>query len=95
MRKFNIGDIVLSTVYSIEKKIVLNENGFRVEPYIEDRFFNRTAYISGTYKSIMESRLGIPFDDKDEYQITFLDDNNTLSWVSSDNLVLIRGNYYV
>lgn len=90
MRKFNIGDVVLSKRYSIEKMIVFDCNGcFRTEPYIDDYFFNRKAYISGTYKQIMESKLGQTFEDKDEYQITFLDNSTTLAWVSGDELILL------
>lgn len=96
MRKFNIGDIVLSKRYSIEQGMVFDCNGcWRIEPYIDDYFFNREAYISGTYKSIMESKLGGSYEDKDEYQITFLDNNTTLAWVSGDDLILLRGKNYV
>ena len=93
MRKFNVGDIVLSKKYSVEQQMVFDGNGcFRFEPYIDDYFFNRKAYISGTYKQIMEARFNEPFEDKDEYQITFLDNGTTLVWVSGNDLILLMKN---
>lgn len=89
MRKFDKGDIVLCKKFTIEQRISINENGLRIEPYIGDYWFNRKAYISHTYKEYMDDILGCSHEDKDEYQITFLDDNNTLAWVSGNDLILL------
>ena len=50
MRKFDKGDVVLCKKFSIEHMLSFNTNGLRVEPYIDDYWFNRKAYISHTYK---------------------------------------------
>ena len=46
MRKFDKGDVVLCKKFSIEHKLSFNTNGLRIEPYIDDYWFNRKAYIS-------------------------------------------------
>lgn len=89
IRKFDKGDIVLCKKYSVEQRVVIDTHGFRIEPYIDDHWFNRKAYISGTYKQIMDKELGEDFEDRDEYKITFLDDNCSLSWISGNDLILL------
>ena len=37
----------------------------------------------------MDKALGVSHDERDEYEITFLDDGNSLAWVTANNLVLI------
>lgn len=55
-------------------------------------FFNREAVIEYTYKEKMEEHfkndLHEEFEDKDEYEIKFLDNKTTLAWVGADELVL-------
>ena len=89
MRKFNKDDVVICKRYSIEQRVIIDASGYRIEPYIDDHWFNRKAYISGTYKQMMEEKLGGTFEDKNEYQLTFLDDNHTLAWVHGDDLILL------
>lgn len=89
IRKFNKGDIVLCTKFSIENMIQIDASGLKSIPYVDDRFFNRRAYISKTFKEYMDKALGVSHDERDEYEITFLDDGNSLAWVSVNNLVLI------
>lgn len=40
----------------------------------------------------MEQTLGGTYEEKDEYEITFLDDGNTLAWVSGNDLTLMMRN---
>ena len=89
MRKFNKGDVVLCKKFSIEHRLSFNTNGLRIEPYIDDYWFNRKAYISHTYKEYMDKTLGDINEDKDEYELRFLDDNSTLAWVSGADLILL------
>lgn len=89
MRKFNKGDVVLCKKFSIEQRMHIDENGLRIEPYIDDYWFNRKSYISHTYKEYMDKTLGCSHEDKDEYELIFLDDNSTLAWVSGDDLILL------
>lgn len=89
MRKFDKGDVVLCKKFSIEQRISINENGLRIEPYIDDNWFNRKAYVSYTYKEYMDYTLDCSHEDKDEYELRFLDDNSTLAWVSGDDLILL------
>lgn len=91
-RRFNKGDIVLCTKFSIEQNMVIDESGIKVVPCVDDTWFNRKAYISGVYKEYMEQELGGTYEDKDEYEITFLDDGNTLAWVSGNELTLMMRN---
>lgn len=76
MRKFNKGDIVICVKYSVEQKFEMDNTGIRTTPYINDKYFNRRAYISGVYTNC---------EDMDEYQITFLDNGSTLAWVKGKN----------
>ena len=89
MRKFDKGDVVLCKKFSIEHRLSFNTNGLRVEPYIDDYWFNRKAYISHTYKEYMDKTLGNINEDKDEYKLRFLDNNSTLAWVSGADLILL------
>ena len=89
MRKFDKGDVVLCKKFSIEHSLSFNTNGSRIEPYIDDYWFNRKAYISHTYKEYMDKTLGNINEDKDEYELRFLDDNSTLAWVSGADLILL------
>ena len=91
-RRFNKGDIVLCTKFSIEQNMVIDESGIKVVPCVDDTWFNRNAYISGVYKECMEQKLGGIYEDKDEYEITFLDDGNSLAWVSGNDLTLMMRN---
>lgn len=91
-RKFNKGDIVLCTQFSIGQNRVIDECGIKIVPCIDDGYFNRRAYISKTYKECMEQTLGGIYEDKDEYEITFLDDGNSLAWVKGKDLVLLMRN---
>lgn len=91
-RKFDIGDVVLCHKFSIERKIVLSTVGINCQPCIDTSWFNRKAYISNTYKRCMEQHGTEHPKDKDEYEITFLDDGNTLAWVSGEELTLILKN---
>ena len=77
IRKFNKGDIVLCTKFSIENMIQIDASGLKSIPYVDDRFFNRRAYISKTFKEYMDKALGVSHD------------GNSLAWVSANNLVLI------
>ena len=61
----------------------------RTEPIIEDCFFNRKAIVSKVYKEYMDKTLGENHEDKNEYEITFLDDFTTLSWVSGKDLIFV------
>lgn len=88
-RRFNKGDIVLCKKFSVGLNLVIDDAGMHSSPYIDDRFFNRRAYIEYTYKECMERMLGVVNEDKDEYSIVFLDDGNSLSWVSGDDLILL------
>lgn len=90
-RKFDIGDVVLCHKFIIESKIVLSTT-ISCQPYIDTQWFNRKAYISNTYKRCMEQHGTVNPEDKDEYEITFLDDGNTLAWVSGKELTLILKN---
>ena len=89
MRKFNKGDVVLCKKFCVEQKLSIGANGLKIEPYIDDHWFNRKAYISHTYKEYMDKTIGCSHEDKDEYEIRFLDDNNTLAWVSGNDLILL------
>lgn len=89
MRQFNKGDLVLCKKFNIEHKVVIDINGIRTEPYIDDHWFNRKAYILHTYKEYMDETLGSSHEDRDEYKLRFLDDNHTLAWVSGNDLILL------
>ena len=80
MRKFDKGDVVLCKKFSIEHRLSFNTNGLRIEPYIDDYWFNRKAYISHTYKEYMDKTLGDINEDKDEYELRFLDDEPFVRW---------------
>lgn len=96
MRKFNKGDVVICVKYDVGQRLGIDNTGINTITYINDTYFNRKAYISGTYKEIMmkKSDNNTDFEDKDEYQITFLDDNSTLAWVKGDELVLLMSETY-
>ena len=91
-RKFNKWDIVLCTKFSIEQNMIIDESGIKVVPCVDDTWFNRKAYVSKVYKEYMEQTLGGTYEEKDEYEITFLDDGNTLAWVSGNDLTLMMRN---
>lgn len=93
-RKFNKGDIVLCTKFSIEQNMIIDESGIKVVPCVNDTWFNRKAYVSKVYKEYMEQTLGGTYEEKDEYEITFLDDENSLAWVEGKDLVLLMRNNY-
>ena len=57
--------------------------------YVNDEFFGREAVISDTYKNVMDERLGYEHEDKDEYEITFLDTGGKAAWFNGDELVLL------
>ena len=42
-----------------------------------------------TYKEYMDKTLGNINEDKDEYELRFLDDNSTLAWISGADLILL------
>ena len=92
MTTFKKGDIVICKKHEISQKLVCDANGMRIENYIDDYFFNREAVIEYTYKEKMEEHLKNDmheeFEDKDEYEIKFLDNNTTLAWVGADEIVL-------
>ena len=88
-RKFDIGDVVLCHKFSIGGRIVISENGFHDERYLDTSYFNRKAFISNTYKRCMEQYGEVNPEDKGEYEITFLDNGNSLAWVSGDDLKLL------
>lgn len=89
MRKFQKGDVVLCKKFEIRQKLCIYPDRTSFEPYIEDIYFNRKAYISKTYKEYMDKTLGVSYEDRDEYEITFLDTGNTLAWVSGEDLILL------
>lgn len=89
MRRFEKGDVVLCKKFEVDKKLCIGLDGMSLQPYIDDTFFNRKAYISKTYKEYMEKTLGGMYEDKDEYEITFLDDGNSLAWVNGEDLILL------
>lgn len=60
-----------------------------LEPYIDDTWFNRKAIISKIYKEYMDKVLGGDYEDRDEYEITFLDNGTSLAWVDGNDLILI------
>lgn len=91
-RRFNKGDIVLCTKFSIEQNMIIDESGIKVVPCVNDTWFNRKAYVSKVYKEYMEQTLGGTYEEKDEYEITFLDDGNTLALVSGNDLTLMMRN---
>lgn len=41
------------------------------------------------YEKQMDKALGVSHDERDEYEITFFDDGNSLAWVTANDLVLI------
>lgn len=41
------------------------KNGVRIEPYIDDYWFNRKAYILSTYKEKMETYFGVLYEDRE------------------------------
>lgn len=88
-RKFDKKDIVLCTKLNIGSKLQIDGSGLNLIPYLDDVFFNRRAYISETYKEYMDKTLGVSRDEKDEYEITFLDNGRSLAWVHGRDLVLI------
>lgn len=92
MATFKKGDIVICKKHEICQRYIVDKDGIRYENYIDDNFFNREAVIENTYKEKMEelfkNDLHEEFEDKDEYTIRFLDDGNTLSWVSVNDLVI-------
>lgn len=89
MRKFQKGDVVLCKKFEVAQKLCIYPGGMSFKPYIDDTYFNRRAYISKTYKEYMDKTLGVSHEDRDEYEITFLDTGNTLAWVSGEDLILL------
>lgn len=89
MRKFQKGDVVLCKKFEIKQKLCIYPDRTSFEPYIDDTYFNRKAYISKTYKEHMDKALGVLHEDRDEYEITFLDTGNTLAWLSGEDLILL------
>lgn len=87
MRKFDKGDVVLCKKFDVCQKMVFTKNGMMFEPYIEKSFFDRKAYISKTYKEYMDKILNVPHKDEDKYEITFLDNSESLAWVNGDDLI--------
>lgn len=78
MRKFQKGDVVLCKKFEVAQKLCIHPDGMSFEPYIDDTYFNRKAYISN-----------ISEQDKDKYEITFLDDGTAFAWVNGDDLILL------
>lgn len=89
MSKYQKGDIVLCKKFEIGQKLCIGPNGMSYQPFIDDTYFNRKAYISKTYKEYMEKTLESAYEDKDEYEITFLDDGHSLSWVAGEDLIFL------
>ena len=87
MRKFNVEDKVLCLKYELSEQAVFGKGYFGMHKYVNDEFFGREAVISDTYKNVMDKRLGYGHEDKDKYEITFLDTGEKLSWISGDELV--------
>lgn len=79
MRQFKKGDVVLCKKFNVRQTLYVNSNGMILQPYIDDTYFNRKAYISETYKEYMDKISGVSHDDLDEYQITFIDDGYSLA----------------
>ena len=88
MRKFNVGDKVLCLKYELSEQAVFGKGYFGMHKYVDDEFFGREAVISDTYKNVMDKRLGYEHEDKDEYEITFLDTGEKAAWFNGDELVL-------
>ena len=91
MRTFNKGDIVICKKFDINTTHMVCPAGMFFVPYIDDKYFNRKAYISETYKEYMgrKSETPVDYNDKDEYRITFLDTGESLAWVRGDELILL------
>lgn len=87
MTTFKKGDVVICKKHEVSQKLVFDENGARVENYIDDYFFNREAVIEYTYKERMLAHGFESAEDKDEYGIKFLDNGKTLAWLNADDLV--------
>lgn len=92
MTTFKTGDVVICKKSSVAQKLVCDSKGIRIENYIDDYLFNREAVIENTYKEVMEEHFKNDFhkefQDKDEYTVRFLDDNTTIAWIKSEELVL-------
>lgn len=76
-KMFNKGDVVICIKFDIEQKTMIDNFGIRSEPYIEDQWFNRRAYISDVDEN------------ENKYKITFLDNGYTLAWVNEEELVML------
>ena len=58
MSKYQKGDIVLSKKFEVSRKICIGPDQVSMEPYIDDIYFNRKAFISEVYKEYMDKVLG-------------------------------------
>lgn len=88
MRKFNFGDNVICIKYDVSPVMYFTSKGMTMKNQLNTHWFNREAIISKTYKEAMDEHYGCSdTEDKDEYEIKFLDDGHTLAWVDGDDLV--------
>lgn len=80
MSKFKFGDKVICIRFEIVPEMHLTNKGMAFKNKIKDTFFNREAIISKTYKEYMDEQFNCnDSEDKDEYEIQFLDDKHTLA----------------
>lgn len=90
MRKYNFGDKVICIKFDVAPAMHITANGLTFKNQINRNWFNREAIICKTYKEYMDKYYGCnDYEDKDEYEIQFLDDKTTLAWVTGDELVAV------
>ena len=91
MAQYEKGEKVICTKFDIYDRMVFDKSGFRIEKYVEDRFFNREATITKTWKECGLSIGQIDPEDKEEYEIKFTDNGESLAWVDGKDLVKKKG----
>lgn len=83
-----MGDNVICVKYDVLPKTIIQQGKPPVyKNYLDTTWFNREAIITKVYKEYMESTIGTGFPDKNEYEITFIDDGNSLAWVTDEELI--------
>lgn len=94
MTKFQKGDIVICKKCTVGQKMVFDGNGFRYENYIDTTYFNREAVIDETWKECaLRNGLG-DHEDKEEYSLKFLDNENCAAWFTDNDLILKYPHYF-
>ena len=89
MAQYEKGEKVICTKFDVCDRVVFDKDGFRIEKYVDDKYFNREAVITDTWKDCALSMFGdsAKAEDREQYEIEFTDNKKKLAWVYGKDLV--------